>query len=134
MQRLQKLTVPVEDLLRNTEASAPDAEMLVLALEEIRDVCRDCDERVAIEKPRAALMDLGERLHWRPGQKIDLELDHPMRRLLKEEILQRRSRNRLEWKSVFTILMDHYLVMAKSMKEGRGLHYSVSKLVCVCRI
>ncbi|KAL1835088.1 hypothetical protein VTK73DRAFT_6296 [Phialemonium thermophilum] len=102
------------------------------ALEEIRAVTRECDEKVDEMTKKVALLELQSMLVVRPGFQSVLHLDHLGRELIRQGDLQRQGSKGVRWVDTHALLFDHYFILAKAVgaKDGRGpKKYDVSKEV-----
>lgn len=134
--RLQRysllLSVVHKQMLQDSEEKAN----LHTALEEIKAVTMECDARVAEMNRKVDLTELQSKLVLRPGMEgVELNLDHLGRQLIYQGDLQRTGTNRFTWLDTHALLFDHYLVLAKIIKQrdsaGGTKHerYDVSRLV-----
>ena len=91
---------------------------LQAAMEEIRAVTMECDARVAEMNRKVDLTDLQTKLVLRPEmQGVELNLDHLGRQLIFKGDLQRTGANRFTWLETHALLFDHYLVLAKMVRQ-----------------
>jgi hypothetical protein len=134
--RLQHYGLLLGTVLKRTTQDGEEKRNLQIAMDEIKAVTLECDNRVAEMTRKVDLSDLKERLKLRPGMiGVELNLDHLGRELIYKGDLQRMGGNRFTWLEVHALLFDHYLVLAKTI-TARGTdgttkseNYDVSRLV-----
>ena len=132
--RLQRYSLLLSTILKNTITENEEKANLATAIEEIKLVTLDCDSRVAEMSKRTDLADLSYKLKLRPGmEKVQLNLNHLGREIVYRGDLQRRGK--ATWLDIHAILFDHYMVLTKPIQQrdaAGGLKhevYDVSKLV-----
>ncbi|MCJ1286136.1 hypothetical protein MMC26_005479 [Xylographa opegraphella] len=133
--RLQRYGLLLSTVLKSTVQESAEKANLVIAIEEIRVVTHECDARVAEMSKRVDLSDLQTKLKLRPGmEKVQLNLMHRGREIVFQGDLQRKGTNKVSWLDTHAILFDHFLVLAKPIRQrdaAGGLKhelYDVSKL------
>ncbi|KAF2114149.1 CNH domain-containing protein [Lophiotrema nucula] len=133
--RLQHYGLLLGTVLRKSTLDNEEKKNLQIAIEEIKVVTLECDNRVAEMSRKVDLTDLQAKLILRPGmQRVELNLDHLGRELIYKGDLQRMGGNRFNWLETHALLFDHYLVLAKtvSYREADGVtkseKYDVSRL------
>ncbi|KAF2807214.1 uncharacterized protein BDZ99DRAFT_465138 [Mytilinidion resinicola] len=133
--RLQHYSLLLGTVLKRTTQDGEEKRNLQIAMEEIKAVTLECDNRVAEMTRKVDLTDLEDKLILRPGmQRVELNLDHLGRELIYKNDLQRLGGNRFTWVENHALLFDHYLVLAKTIKhrEADGVtaseKYDISKL------
>ncbi|OLL24809.1 Rho1 guanine nucleotide exchange factor 3 [Neolecta irregularis DAH-3] len=128
-QRLQRYTLLLETVLKKTNLANPDKEILELANEEIKAVCRESDIQVAITEKKLSLRELDDRIVFRSNNETNLELKDPGREILMRGDVQRKSETGLEWLDIHLVLLDNFLLMTKVKKDKDlgGNRYYVSK-------
>lgn len=136
--RLQHYGLLLGTVLKKSNLDNEEKRNLQVAMEEIKVVTLECDNRVAEMSRKVDLSDLQAKLILRPGmQRVELNLDHLGRELIFKGDLQRMGGNRFTWLETHALLFDHYLVLAKtvSYREADGItkseKYDVSRLVSV---
>ncbi|KAK1783848.1 CNH domain-containing protein [Copromyces sp. CBS 386.78] len=128
--RLQRYSLLLSTVLKNTIEDSEEKQNLIKAIEEIKAVTQECDNRVADMTKKVALLELQHQLVLRPGFQSVLNLDHLGRELLKQGELQRQGSKGVRWVDTQALLFDHYFILAKavSTKDGRNdKKYDVSK-------
>ncbi|VBB73295.1 Putative rho1 guanine nucleotide exchange factor 3 [Podospora comata] len=128
--RLQRYGLLLETVKKNMLGESEEKANLVKALEEIKAVTHECDEKVAEMTKKVELIELQGQLVLRPGFQSVLNLDHLGRELLKQGELQRQGSKGVRWVDTHAFLFDHYFILAKGVasKDGRGdKKYDVSK-------
>jgi hypothetical protein len=143
--RLQRYGLLLQTVLKNMKENwGPEVNNLRLAIEEIREVTQACDDIVAVRGRKAELVELNSRLILREEMKkhVELNLENKDRELLLMGDLQRMGANKFTWLETHAILLDNYLILAKSISHrhlsgtSRSQTYDVSKmvscLVCLC--
>lgn len=133
--RLQHYGLLLGTVLKKSPLDNEEKRNLQIAMEEIKAVTLECDNRVAEMSRKVDLSDLQAKLILRPGmQRVELNLDHLGRELIFKGDLQRMGSNRFNWLETHALLFDHYLVLTKtvSYREVDGVtkseKYDVSKL------
>lgn len=136
--RLQHYGLLLGTVLKKSTLDNEEKRNLQVAMEEIKVVTLECDNRVAEMSRKVDLSDLQAKLILRPGmQRVELNLDHLGRELIFKGDLQRMGGNRFTWLETHALLFDHYLVLAKtvSYREADGVtkseKYDVSRLVSI---
>lgn len=116
--KLQQYGLLLETVLRRSVVDSEEKRNLQVAIDEIREVTRECDEKVALMTRKVNLQDLQNKLKQRPDkERVDLNLDHLGRELIFKGDLQRVGANRFTWLETHAILFDHYLVLAKTSQD-----------------
>jgi len=135
--RLQRYGLLLQTVLKNMPDNAgPEVTNLQLAIDEIRDVTKECDTIVAVQGRKAELVELNSRLVLREEMKkhVELNLESKGRELLLKGDLQRMGANKFSWLETHAILLDNYLILAKSESHrltgtSKNQTYDVSKIV-----
>ncbi|KAH8882637.1 hypothetical protein GQ53DRAFT_831291 [Thozetella sp. PMI_491] len=128
--RLQRYSLLLEVAKKNMVGDSEEKTNLEKAIEEIKAVTRECDDKVHEEEAKVELLELQSRLVLRPGFQSALNLDHLGRKLLCQGELTRQGSKGVRWVDSHVILFDHYLILAKVIggREGKGeKKYDVSK-------
>lgn len=131
--RLQRYGLLLETVKKNMPGESEEKTNLEKALEEIKRVTHECDEKVAEMTKKVELLELQSMLVLRPGFQSVLNLDHLGRELLKQGELLRQGSKGMRWVDTHALLFDHYFILAKAVtsKDGRNdKKYDVSKEVC----
>lgn len=132
--RLQRYGLLLETVKKNMLGESEEKANLERALDEIKRVTHECDEKVAEMTKKIELLELQCMLVLRPGFQSILNLDHLGRELLKHGELQRQGSKGVRWVDTHALLFDHYFILAKSIasKDGKtDKKYDVSKEVCM---
>jgi hypothetical protein len=130
--RLQRYGLLLETVKKNMPGDSEEKTNLERALEEIKKVTHECDEKVAEMTKKVELLELQSMLVLRPGFQSVLNLDHLGRELLKQGELQRQGSKGVRWVDTHALLFDHYFILAKAVpsKDGRSdKKFDVSKEV-----
>ncbi|KAM7211588.1 Rho1 guanine nucleotide exchange factor 3 [Rhypophila decipiens] len=128
--RLQRYGLLLDTVKKNMVGDSEEKANLLKALEEIKAVTHECDEKVAEMTKKVELLELHSMLVLRPGFQSVLNLDHLGRELLKQGDLQRQGSRGVRWVDTHALLFDHYFILAKTVmtKDGRNdKKYDVSK-------
>ncbi|CAG8674479.1 4783_t:CDS:2, partial [Acaulospora colombiana] len=127
--RLQRYTLFLEQIIKHTSDDNPDKGLLEGALQTIRNICKESDNRVHEAEQRLRILDLEMKLMKKNGDPCtELKLMDINRQLLFKGDLYKKSATRLEWLELHVFLFDHYLVMTKRKKGADGeIKYIVSK-------
>ncbi|MCJ1307569.1 hypothetical protein MMC25_001216 [Agyrium rufum] len=133
--RLQRYGLLLGTVLKNMVQDLEEKANLQLALDEIKAVTLECDNRVAENSKKTDLLDLQSKLQLRREMSsVKLNLQHLGREVIFRGDLQRRGANKVTWVDTHAILFDHFLVLAKPMQSHNVLgalksdRYDVSKL------
>ena len=133
--RLQRYSLLLSTVHKNTVQDSEEKSNLAIAIEEIKVVTLECDARVAEMTKNVDLAELSVKLQLRPGMDhVQLNLTHLGREIIFQGDLQRTGKNKFGWVDTHAILFDHYLVLAKivSGRDSAGgvkyEKYDVSKL------
>jgi len=130
--RLQRYGLLLDTVKKNMVGESEEKTNLTRALEEIKAVTHECDEKVAEMTKKVELLELHSMLVLRPGFQSVLNLDHLGRELLRQGDLQRQGSRGVRWVDTHALLFDHYFILAKTVvtKDGRSdKKYDVSKEV-----
>ncbi|EFX01990.1 Rho guanyl nucleotide exchange [Grosmannia clavigera kw1407] len=128
--RLQRYSLLLSTVLKNTLQDSEEKVNLARAIEEIRAVTKECDRLVDEMGKKVSLQELQNQLVFRPGSQTVLNLDHLGRELLMQGDLQRMGSKGVRWVDTHALLFDHYFILTKVIgpKDGRGdKKYDVSK-------
>ncbi|KAK0729842.1 CNH domain-containing protein [Lasiosphaeris hirsuta] len=128
--RLQRYGLLLDTVKKNMIGDSEEKANLTKALEEIKAVTHECDEKVAEMTKQVELLELQTMLVLRPGFQSVLNLDHLGRELLKQGELQRQGSKGVRWVDTHALLFDHYFILAKAVvtKDGRNdKKFDVSK-------
>ena len=121
--RLQRYTLLLSTVHKNTVQNSEEKSNLAIAIEEIKVVTLECDARVAEMSKNVDLAELSGKLQLRPHMdNVQLNLTHLGREIVFQGDLQRMGRNKFGWVDTHAILFDHYLVLAKivSVRDAAG--------------
>lgn len=130
--RLQRYGLLLDTVKKNMLGDSEEKINLIKALDEIKAVTHECDEKVAEMTKKVELLELHSMLVLRPGFQSVLNLDHLGRELLRQGDLQRQGSRGVRWVDTHALLFDHYFILAKTVvaKDGRNdKKYDVSKEV-----
>ena len=130
--RLQRYGLLLETLKKTMKVDSEEKTNLTRALDEIKAVTHECDEKVDEMTKKVALLELQTMLVIRPGFHSVLNLDHLGRELIKQGDLQRQGSKGVRWVDTHALLFDHYFILSKAvvLKDDRGAKkYDVSKEV-----
>ncbi|KAL9634722.1 MAG: hypothetical protein Q9204_002879 [Flavoplaca sp. TL-2023a] len=133
--RLQRYGLLLSSVHKNMVQESEERSNLQTAINEIKAVTLECDNKVAEQLKTVTLSQLSSKLVLRPGmEKVKLNLTHLGREIVFEGDLQRVGGSRFSWLDIHAILFDHYMVLAKTITQrdaAGGLKYEkydVSKL------
>lgn len=130
-QRIGRYILLLKTVADKTSDRNADSHVLGRVIHDMEELGQECNARVGEADKNVALIELGERLSWRPGSVvIDLGLDQPQRKILRQGLLLRQSDSRLEWVESLVVLLDNFLLITKEKKDIRapnGAWYYVSK-------
>jgi hypothetical protein len=136
LKRLQQYTLLLKEVLKHTYVDSEEKTNLMIAIKEVDEMTKDCDEKVNEENKKIEMQELQTKLFMRPGfRRVDLHLDHLGRQLILQGDLQRPGSSRFNWLETRAILFDHYLVLAKAVvqRDSSGLKnkevFDISKQV-----
>lgn len=134
--RIQRYTLLLSTVHKNMVKESEEKTNLAQAIEEIKMVAMECDNKVGEMTKKVDLMELSSKLQLRPEMKkvVELNLEHLGRQVIFRGDLQRPgTRTRFNLVDTHAILFDHYLVLAKAVqsrdpRSGKQEIYDVSKL------
>lgn len=134
--RIQRYTLLLATILKNTVKDSEEKANLAHAIEEIKIVALECDNKVGEMTKKVDLVELSTKLQLRPEMKKDVELnlEHLGREIIFRGDLQRPGTRTRFLVDTHAILFDHYFVLAKSVtardstRTTKYESYDVSKL------
>jgi hypothetical protein len=135
--RIQRYTLLLSTVHKNMVKDSEEKANLAQAIEEIKVVAQDCDNKVGEMTKKVDLMELAAKLQLRPEMKneVELNLEHLGRQIIFQGDLQRPgTRTRFNLVDTHAVLFDHYFVLAKAVmsrdatKSLKYEVYDVSKL------
>ncbi|OTB07384.1 hypothetical protein M426DRAFT_53781 [Hypoxylon sp. CI-4A] len=130
--RLQRYSLLLETVLKQTIQDSEEKANLRRAIEEVKSMTLECDAKVDEMQKKVTMIELDQMLVLRPGFHADLHLDHLGRELILQGDLQRMGSKGVRWVDTHALLFDHYLILAKLVvsRDGRqDKKYDVSKEV-----
>ncbi|KAI4086099.1 MAG: hypothetical protein LQ344_007852 [Seirophora lacunosa] len=133
--RLQRYGLLLGSVHKNMLQDSEEKSNLQTAIDEIKAVTLECDNKVAEQAKTVTLSELQSKLVLRAGmEKVKLNLTHLGREIILQGDLQRVGGSRFSWLGIHAILFDHYMVLAKTITQrdaAGGIKYEkydVSKL------
>ncbi|KAL7422275.1 hypothetical protein Q5752_002921 [Cryptotrichosporon argae] len=120
--RLPRLALMLDTILERTPADHPDCEDLPTASGVIRRVVRSSQPGIEAAESKVKLWDLAERLMFRKGEVIELDVAEPKRTLVFSGVVHRRVRsetNWLGWQDLHAFLLDNYLLLTREVERGK---------------
>ncbi|KAJ5044391.1 Rho guanine nucleotide exchange factor [Penicillium rubens] len=132
--RIQRYTLLLATVHKNMVKDSEEKANLAQAIEEIKVVALECDNKVGEMNKKADLMELASKLQLRPDMKkeVELNLEHLGRQIIHRGELQRPGTRTRFLVDTHAILFDHYLVLAKifTMRDRAVKYerYDISKL------
>ncbi|KAJ5833592.1 hypothetical protein N7474_001903 [Penicillium riverlandense] len=134
--RIQRYTLLLATVHKNMPKDSEEKTNLAQAIEEIKVVALECDNKVGEMNKKADLMELAAKLQLRPEmqKEVELNLEHLGRQIIYRGDLQRPGTRTRFLVDTHAILFDHYLVLAKSFstrdsaRTAKYERYDVSKL------
>ncbi|KXG50050.1 uncharacterized protein PGRI_060170 [Penicillium griseofulvum] len=132
--RIQRYTLLLATVHKNMVKDTEEKTNLAQAIEEIKVVALECDNKVGEMNKKADLMELASKLQLRPDMKkeVELNLEHLGRQIIHRGELQRPGTRTRFLVDTHAILFDHYLVLAKifTMRDRAVKYerYDISKL------
>lgn len=134
--RIQRYTLLLSTVHKNMVKDCEEKANLAQAIEEIRVVAMECDNKVGEASKKVDLMELSSKLQLRPEMKkeVELNLEHLGREIIFRGDIQRPGMRMKFLVDTHAILLDHYLILAKSFstrdssKAQKYERYDVSKL------
>ncbi|KAG5983131.1 hypothetical protein E4U55_000717 [Claviceps digitariae] len=129
LQRLQRYILLLQSVEHKMVGDSEEKTNLQKAIQEIQTVTHECDAKVAETNKRVQMAELHRMLVPRGAfKKLELHLDHMGRVLIMQGELQRMGSKGMRWVDSHVILFDHYLILSKASKDGKGLKtYDVSR-------
>ncbi|KAJ5756515.1 hypothetical protein N7533_006058 [Penicillium manginii] len=134
--RIQRYTLLLNTVHRNMPKDSEEKTNLAQAIEEIKVVALECDNKVGEMGKKTDLMELAAKLQLRPEMKkeVELNLEHLGREIIFRGDLQRPGTRTRFLVDTHAILFDHYFVLAKTFttrdqtRSSKYERYDVSKL------
>ncbi|KAJ6034792.1 uncharacterized protein N7446_009546 [Penicillium canescens] len=132
--RIQRYTLLLATVHKNMVKDSEEKTNVAQAIEEIKIVALECDNKVGEMNKKANLMELAAKLQLRPDMKkeVELNLEHLGRQIIHRGDLQRPGTRTRFLVETHAILFDHYLVLAKTFtmrdRAVKYERYDVSKL------
>lgn len=134
--RIQRYTLLLATVHKNMVKDSEEKTNLAQAIEEIKVVALECDNKVGEMNKKADLMELSAKLQLRPEMKkeVELNLEHLGRAIIFRGDLQRPGTRTRFLVDTHAILFDHYFVLAKTFttrdpsRTVKYERYDVSKL------
>ncbi|KAJ5919748.1 hypothetical protein N7454_009583 [Penicillium verhagenii] len=134
--RIQRYTLLLATVHKNMVKDSEEKFNVAQAIEEIKIVALECDNKVGEMNKKADLIELSAKLQLRPEMKkeVELNLEHLGREIIFRGDLQRPGTRTRFLVDTHAILFDHYLVLAKSFttrdpsRTIKYERYDVSKL------
>ena len=132
--RIQRYTLLLATVHKNMVKDSEEKINVAQAIEEIKVVALECDNKVGEMNKKADLMELAAKLQLRPDMKkeVELNLEHLGRQIIHRGELQRPGTRTRFLVETHAILFDHYLVLAKTFtmrdRAVKYERYDVSKL------
>ncbi|PWY91485.1 hypothetical protein BO94DRAFT_394877 [Aspergillus sclerotioniger CBS 115572] len=134
--RIQRYTLLLSTVHKNMPKDSEEKANLAQAIEEIKLVALECDNKVGEMSRKVDLMELSSKLQLRPEMKkeVELNLEHLGREIIFRGDLQRPGTRTRFLVDTHAILFDHYLVLAKAFtardpsRTVKYESYDVSKL------
>lgn len=130
--RLQRYSLLLATVHKNMVGESEEKANLARALEEIKAVTHEIDNKVNDTQQKIKLLELQSMLVLRPGFQSVLNLEHLGRKLIYAGELQRQGSKGVRWLDTHAMLFDHYFILSKPVatKDGKGgTKYDVSKEV-----
>lgn len=134
--RIQRYTLLLQTVLKNMTTENEEKQKLSAAIDEIRTVALECDNKLGEMTKKVELTELGNKLKLRRGmeREVELNLGHLGREIVFRGDLLRAGQSRFQWVETHAILFDHYLVLAKptvlreSMSGPKHEYFDISKV------
>jgi hypothetical protein len=132
--RLQRYSLLLSTVHKTMVGESEEKANLARALDEIKAVTHEIDNKVNETQQKIKLLELSQMLVLRPGFQSVLNLEHLGRKLIFSGELQRQGSKGVRWLDTHAMLFDHYFILAKPVKtDGRGgIKFDVSKEVSAC--
>lgn len=134
--RIQRYTLLLSTIYKNTVKDSEEKSNLAQAIEEIKQVALECDNKVGEMSKKVDLVELSTKLQLRPEMKkeVELNLEHLGREIIFRGDLQRPGTRTRFLVDTHAILFDHYFVLAKSVtardssRTAKFEYFDISKL------
>jgi len=128
--RLQRYILALETVMKLSTQQNDEKTNLAFAIDELKATAHDADVRVNEVNKQLELTALEKKIRLRkhPGDEVDLALNHLGRSIILRGDLQRLGGKGMSWVPTHAILFDHYLVLAKPLRDPHGNEaYDASK-------
>lgn len=128
--RLQRYILQLETVMKLSIQQNDEKTNLAFAIDELKAAAHEADVRVNEVNKQLALTALEKKIRLRkhPGDEVDLALNHLGRAIILRGDLQRLGGKGVSWVPTHAILLDHYLVLTKPVRDPHGNEiYDASK-------
>ncbi|BFZ65390.1 Rho guanine nucleotide exchange factor [Saitoella coloradoensis] len=126
VQRLMRYTLLIKTILKKTDVSSPDWDLLGSASEEADALTKFTEAKVEVVNKKLDLYRLSDELS-KYEERSHLKLGESERRIIYRGELQRSRRHEMGWIDLQVILLDNYLIMAKPQKSELVTELEVNK-------
>ncbi|ORX96474.1 hypothetical protein K493DRAFT_281885 [Basidiobolus meristosporus CBS 931.73] len=109
--RIARYPLLLDRVLKYTPEESVDRQMLVCAIDSIREFLNKLNEEAGHAENQLRLQEISDKIEFKSEDYIDLKLNDPSRQLVREGILKRSI-----GQSLRVILFDHVLLLAKEKK------------------
>ncbi|WWD15802.1 hypothetical protein CI109_100226 [Kwoniella shandongensis] len=126
--RLPRILLILEALLKVTPPEHPDREDLPTAIEILQGVVKGTQPGIESAEAKIKLWNVAERLLFKKGEIIELDIADPKRTLVHMGYVYRRVRSETNWhgwQDLHAILLDNYFLLTRD--EEHGKHVVVSR-------
>ncbi|WVW83239.1 hypothetical protein I302_105258 [Kwoniella bestiolae CBS 10118] len=126
--RLPRILLVLEALYKVTPADHPDKEDIPTAMEILQGVVKSTQPGIESAENKIKLWNTAERLLFKKGEVIELDIADPKRTLVHMGYVFRRVRSETNWhgwQDLRAILLDNYFLLTRD--EENGKHVVVSR-------
>ncbi|KAG5730352.1 Rho1 guanine nucleotide exchange factor 1 [Termitomyces sp. T112] len=128
--RLLRYELLLKAILEQTPEGSADLERIPATIHLIKSLGKETESGVFAAKQKVDLWRLEANFVFKPGETVDMELSDPNRTLLHSGKLLRQPDGGLErkgWTELFVLLLDNYLVLAKSKEKDSLVTYHINQ-------
>ncbi|ORY32258.1 hypothetical protein BCR39DRAFT_523619 [Naematelia encephala] len=120
--RLPRLILMFQSLVKHTPDGHPDKEQLPMLEQILSTALRGSQLGIESAEAKIKLWNVAERLLFRRGEIIELDVAEPKRTLVHSGYVFRRVRSETNWhgwQDLHAFLLDNYFILARDIEDGK---------------
>ncbi|ODO11558.1 hypothetical protein I350_00339 [Cryptococcus amylolentus CBS 6273] len=120
--RLPRVILMLRALLHRTPLDHQDQEDIPTLIDVLHRVVKSSEPGISSAEEKIGLWDVAERLMFKKGEIVELDLLNPKRALVHRGDVRKRVRIEKDWhgwQKIHAILLDNYLLLTREDNEGR---------------